>query len=164
MKCPDCGEENSDGKKFCGNCGAALSQSATGAGPGQKPAGPKRSWLAKNWLILAGIVGVILILMVPLVLSYTRPWSGYEIWVENFEDEMAYAAVYIDGRQVAVIEAEPNAGTMAGNYDATPGVHRVGVDYSYNSTADLDGKLDLMNTYGAKILSTKQVVFRIGPQ
>ncbi|HEX7391913.1 MAG TPA: zinc ribbon domain-containing protein [Thermoplasmata archaeon] len=164
MKCPKCGGENSDGKKFCGECGAALSKSISGGDTDQSSAGPKRTWLSRNWLIIAGIIGVIAIIMIPLVLSYTRPWSGYEVWVENFEDEMAYVAIYIDGKQMAVVNAGPNSGTMAGNYDATPGIHLVGVDFSYNSTADLDGKLDLMNAYGAKILSTKQVVFRIGPQ
>ena len=34
MQCPKCGNENPAGKKFCGDCGAALEASST---PGQSP-------------------------------------------------------------------------------------------------------------------------------
>ncbi len=61
MKCPNCGSENPEDKKFCGDCGAELVPQSTIHG--QKPGSVSYSWMVADWKIRWAAVGFVGIFM-----------------------------------------------------------------------------------------------------
>ena len=102
-------------------------------------------------------VAVVILVVAPL-LMYTQPWSKIEVLLNNRVPNEAYVAIYLDGRLMVIQFADP-VDQVIGEFSLSAGSHRIGIDYSYVSAQDLDGRLDLMQTVSISPLSTQQVEF-----
>lgn len=79
MKCPNCGTESPDGKKFCGDCRGKIPElpSASPMVPPMPPA--KRNWWKSNWKVLAAVIVTFLVTLPALSQVHTKPWSRIRV-------------------------------------------------------------------------------------
>jgi hypothetical protein len=100
MKCPNCGTENPEGKRFCGDCGTILPPPTPPVQPAQPtPTLAKQSWLASNWKVLAVVVVVVLVVLslavtIPVRITVNLSCSGfgYEHVRIYIDDQVVYEA------------------------------------------------------------------------
>ena len=135
MKCPNCGTENPEGKKFCGDCGAMIPQPPPP--PPVEPAQttaiqPKQSWIRSNWKGLVSVVVVVLVVLSVVGLIYSQPWSKITVLLAYNGHGQIGVSVYIDGILKASIGLNPGAGyQIAGVWPVDSGSHVVSVDHGY---------------------------------
>ena len=151
MKCPSCGTENPEDKKFCGDCGSRISKL-----PMTKPMGPptspgRRNWWRSNWKVLAAVIITIVIVLPTASAVFTQPWS--KIRVKYVHDSpgaktMVYG-LYLDGRPIfaAAVHSElQGMQIVLVQLSVAPGRHIVGLDYNFTTEStfafNLDGLID----------------------
>lgn len=166
MKCPNCGSENPDDKKFCGECGATLPQPVK---PSQAQVAP--SWVRSNWKLLTSVIVVLIVVLAIVGLIYSQPWSKIKVLVNSQYTHAVGVNVYIDG--VLKVAMDINVGqTILGPWPVDPGSHVVSLDhgtwdiyrsgdgtiyYYTGSYEGPDGTMDFAYTYGVGPLFTKNV-------
>ena len=71
MNCPNCQHANAEGARFCGQCGATLTQAAAAASTTATPAARSASGSNKTVLIVLGVIfGVILLFVVGIYTAF----------------------------------------------------------------------------------------------
>ena len=135
LKCPSCGAFNPEDKKYCGDCGAMISQPppplplqpiqpayTQSAQPGH--AQPRQDWLGFFRKEVTVLIVVIVVALASVGLVYTQPWSKIKVIVHSPTAMIAGVIVYIDGvmRGYAVI---PGGTSVAGVWSVTTGTHTV---------------------------------------
>ena len=149
MKCPVCGAENLEGKKFCGDCGASIPPPAPTPSLPVVPAKP--SWFASNRKAAIAIIVVIIVVVASVGLVYTLPLSKIKVIVTH-DGGPIKVAVYIDGELKASVDISQGT-TTVGAWAVAPGTHSVWVDEG----SWMWGNPDFANTYDVGPLSTKNV-------
>jgi hypothetical protein len=171
MKCPNCGDENPEGKKFCGDCGAVVPQPPPPPVQPMQPvyAQPKQSWIRSNWKGLVSVVIVVLVVLSVVGLIYDQPWSKVKVLLYNQDHTYTLnVAIFVDGKEVMRGRVLPSQGGIMGVYTVKQGSHLISVDgfWSYGSYAygSFDNIYDWSNTYAVGPLYTKNVFIYLGPR
>jgi hypothetical protein len=167
MKCPNCGREVAEDKKFCGDCGAMIPPPMY-APVQRQPIPPKQDWLGTNWKALASVFVVLIIISVSMGLIYTQEWSKIKVIVSHSEYSQIRVDVYIDGILKASVGVNPGT-TIVGVWPVSAGTHTVQIDrgnwyfvdrllfsdyWAYDSP---DGYIDFTYAYEVGPLYTKNV-------
>ena len=134
MKCPNCGADNAEGKKFCGDCGAMVPQPPPP--PPVQPtqplhtqstqpmyAQPTASWIRSNQKKLAAIV-IVLVVVSALALSFfVLPMSGIRV---NIHSTYGTYTISIDGKEKSTVFLDSESFT--GAWPVAVGSHLVAID------------------------------------
>jgi len=146
MKCSNCGAENPEGKRFCGDCGGKLlnlPEQERGEVACTRPV-LRRNWVKSNWRFLAIVVIVISQVMVMLAVVITAPISEIHISLRNVEEtDTAYLTIYLDDKFAEHLYIGPH-GLAGGLFHVSPGKHSIGIDLTYDD--QLDGIEDFLWT------------------
>jgi len=112
MKCPICGAENPEGKKFCGDCGAMIQLQEV-----IKPSDYRMRWIRSHTKAFAGIVVAITLVVVSvIVLSPFTPTYHATLHLTLWTNSSTSFSLYVDGHLVK--KGQLNAGDTM-NVDAT---------------------------------------------
>jgi hypothetical protein len=164
VKCPNCGAENPEGKKFCGDCGVAIPQPPPP--PPVQPTQPmyvqpKKGWTRSNWKGLVSVVVVVLVVLSIVGLIYNQPWSKIKVLLYNQDNYYTLnVAVFIDGKEVMRGEVLPNQGGILGVYAVKQGSHLVSAGGNWSD--DVHSLFLWSNTYEVGPLFTKNVFIYSG--
>lgn len=162
MKCHVCGSEGSEGKKFCGDCGALLPQS--------KPTkNLKFRLMSRNqgkehpiWRIVLPVTVVLLVVFSIVGVIFTQPLSIIRVSVYNQGLYDLDVVVYVDGKEMARLIVRNHQGGIVGEWSVVQGSHHVAIDRYYEPNYyGPDGVYDYSNTYRVGPLYTKDVYFYI---
>ena len=170
MKCPVCGTENPEGKKFCGDCGAMIPLPPPVQPVQPAPIPAKHNWFASNWKALTAIVIVVVVVLATVGLIYTQSWSKIKVVIYNQTGSEIVVAVFIDGRMMAIKSLSIRSvliegGGEVGVWPVDVGTHQVAVDIAYgNHPSLLDGDYDWCYVYEIGPLSTKNVFIYLGAE
>jgi hypothetical protein len=178
MKCPNCGTENPEGKKFCGDCGAMIPQPPPPppVEPMQPTAvQPKQSRLSSNWRGLTALIVVLVVVFAMVGLVYSQPWSKIKVIVSSEYALQIGVEVYIDWNVKATVGVDAGT-TIVGVWPVETGSHVVSLDhgtwdvshltdqpdyYYPNSYDGPDGVMDFTFAYSVGPLYTKNVYISI---
>ena len=135
MKCLVCQSESPEGKKYCSECGAELTQ------PGQTPeeqpivavsTEPKPRWLSAHWKGLVAVAVVLVVVLASVGLVYTLPLSNVKLLAYNQDDwDTIRIAVRIDGDLKATADLAPNSGGIVGVWSVDAGAHLITINCGY---------------------------------
>ncbi len=164
--CSQCGAKNVDKAKFCAECGAMIPvvSSTVAECP---PISPKRldqraGWVRSHWKVVVGVIAVIIIIVLPIELIFTQPWSKIQLRVYNYDSNPAMIGVYVDDVLMTTTTiSQHGGGDIIGIYAVAPGMHKLGLDASFYPNS-LDGSQDDVNTFQVGPFYTKNVTMYVG--
>ena len=151
MKCANCGAENLEDMRFCGECGNATAPQIQRL----ETSLPKRNWTKSHWKPLAAIcVAAIVILTVGLV--FTQPTSRIAVFLDNRHSHSLDVGIYVDGKLVSARTIEHDATTdFLEVFPVKTGTHTVGVEVA--GSIGLTGSVSYLSTIEIGLFANKEV-------
>jgi hypothetical protein len=115
MKCPKCGGKTPSTLRACRHCGKRLPRREKGV----KPKPPLPSWLSQSKLLIAGTIGMLILIALLLVIILTKEKRtqvkrlDQEILIERSREGREIASHAVLGKVIAVRLRANRRGTMA---------------------------------------------------
>ena len=161
VKCPNCGAENPEGKKFCGDCGAVIPQQAPlqVQSSQQGPIQYRQAWASSHVRTIVALVIVFVVVILAFTLIYTQPLSKVKVLVYNSSARPIWINVTVNNHTRALVSVL-HGWNIVGMWPVAAGSVIVALDYaSYRD--DLDGVWDYAYEYLVSPLYTKNVFIEI---